>query len=78
MYEMFDKDILPATRGSGIPRWGDTQAILMTDHSATLEHTHHYYWIRANAEEQFTSHGYAVCDSPGPRAFGPWAGQAGF
>src|SRR5947209_1304969 len=20
----------------------------------------------------------AVCDSPGPRAFGPWAGQAGF
>ena len=30
----------------------------MTDASATLEHTHYYYQIRANEERQFTSHGY--------------------
>jgi hypothetical protein len=34
-------------------------------------------WLKP-ANMKAVHHFQAVCDSPGPRAFGPWAGQPGF
>jgi hypothetical protein len=35
-------------------------------------------WQDEGHWDHVANHTNAVCDSPGPRPFGPWAGQAGF